>query len=333
VSLFLLELPGNKAAPREDGAFGCCARIKKTRGRGFLKRKISGFTLIEIMAAVVVFFIIMAMLAQMTRDTTALVRRSNKEMDGDVQARQVFSLMARDLAGMPNRLDMDYSLFKHKGFTLPARYKGIEVAANLMPGNDSLAFVSNDSGSGAAGGSGMSLIVYKIGFYSGFNGPVLQRLKLPLAWEPETGTGGPIYLPNTILGRVPDVFTRADDYGTVGEHVFRVEYQYWLRADSAHPGGMSVTPYRSGPAVDAPLRQAGSLVVTVAVLDAESRKICGSLEALIQSLPDAVDGEDTAEAWNNIVQNPGFAVMAQIPQAAASGVRIYQRFLNLSDLE
>ena len=84
----------------------------------------------------------------------------------------------------------------------------------------------------------------------------------------------------------------------------------------------------------------GGIVVTIAVLDDNSRKLVpsGDLSALAAALPDSLSGSTvtgpggvqfnpqfTGEAWQNQLLKNGFAQSVGIPQKALQQVRLYER--------
>jgi prepilin-type N-terminal cleavage/methylation domain-containing protein len=73
-------------------------------------------------------------------------------------------------------------------------------------------------------------------------------------------------------------------------------------------------------------RDISSIVVTLGILDSNSRKIISPSASISGSpLTDSTNGTYIGSAWMNQVTNSTFATSTGIPQAAASQVRIFQR--------
>jgi prepilin-type N-terminal cleavage/methylation domain-containing protein len=288
----------------------------------------SGFTIVELLTAMTVLTLMLLMVNQIVSTATIAMTMSGRHLDADTQARLLFNRMATDFSGMLKRTDVDYSTFKGP--------------SNLQPGNDQLAFYSETHGyfSGATQPAGtgrgdLALVAYMIANDSTVATPSLQRLGKGLGWEPDSSGSSSwsnaAYLPVTLTGRWPTLFNGDQDYRSVGNLVFRVEYTYLLKATATQPASLSITPYLSGHTSANGFEDVAALVVTVAMLDNPGRALVKNYSNLQGNtlLPDAVNGSTPAAAWNAAINSSTFAATAGIPQRAASYVRVYERYFYL----
>ena len=104
--------------------------------------------------------------------------------------------------------------------------------------------------------------------------------------------------------------------------------------DTAAGRGYICTSAVSGAATWNPIgvQDVSAIVVTLAVLDSNSRKIIPSTSVLSGApLADAASGIPVAKTWMDAVNGSTFAADSGIPQAAAKQVRIYQRTFSLNN--
>ena len=318
------------------------------------------FTLVEILVSITVLVLIVVLVSQMTGAATKTVTGSRKHMDADTQARLVFNRMAVDFSNMIRRQDLDYSLFKQPGGTLPATYGSGAISANLQAGtasapvNDSLVFYAKGTGFFSSGSAPLpstkaplALVGYNVAADPYLNNRNdLQRMSQGLGWEPVNGFPNIGYLPTLITTQWgSSLFSTPSYWDAVGDQVFRFEYTYLLKANtnptSLHAAKLSNTPYwdsaTNGMSPTTPhtsingFQDVAAIVVGIAVLDTTSDAILtgGTNTSLVNSLPDAVEGSDIESVWLPIVTSGSCAKAAGIPKEAASAVRIYQRYFYL----
>ncbi len=300
--------------------------IQKNPGLTALGRllKARGFTILELLVAVAVLVLLVLMVAQLVQSGSAVIAGSRKSLDADAQAREVFGRMAMDLAQMPKRADLD------------AIFSG-------QPGNKKMFFYSEAPGfSSSANQLGtLSLIGYRIGTNATESG--FQRLGKGLDWA---GADSAIFLTyanatnaatvqpgSTIpgawpgaVGAAPDYDGIDSDYHTLAPGVFRFEYCF-QKKDGTY--SLSRDPTNG-------FRDVSAIVVSLAVLDGESKKIAPDTSKLAAALPGPTAANLAAnvmpgELWQNTVNDSAaFATSAGIPQSAAARVRIYQRAFPLN---
>jgi len=341
-------------------------------------KKRGGFTILELLVAMAVLALLVAMVAQLTDSTSAMTTGSRRRMNADAQARVVFDRMASDLSGMVMRPDLD------------AICKGLSTASGpilMTEANDALYFLSRapgffDSQSlSAAQKSDLALVGYRINSdpaNSHFG--QLERLGKGLTWEGQpsaSGTANGIAFLPSVSGTVDlsgapgsvsaylgsngmaSIGTASGNFadGVDGDFhllggVYRMEYGYLLKpfTDASgvfHPARYSSIPYYGDSVLQGHNSLKGwqdvaAIVVTLAILDKESRKTlrsnssAGTLDPTLMksmqgALPDFAENASCLKAWQAAVGSPAFAAASgNIPAAAASQVRVYQRCFYLN---
>lgn len=260
------------------------------------------------------------LIAQLVGSGRLVIAGSRKHLNADGQAREVFNRFGMDVAGMVIRADMD---------------------ASLSASNDRIFFYSEAPGASSLSSSNRSTLAL-VGYRVGTNAQ-LERLGKGLSWA---GTNSAVFLTyatNSIatnstpltastlpgawsqtVGSAPSFDATDDAYHLLADGVFRVAYcfqkkdgTYSLSLDSnARKGAFNNT---------------SAIILTLAILDGQSRKIVADPTKLATALPDPTqqnldNGILPAQLWQNTVKNAdAFAAAAGIPKPAASTVRIYQR--------
>jgi len=313
---------------------------------GYFRRSpVSGFTILELLVAMSVLALLVVMVAQITNSASATVAGSRKHMDADNQARAIFDRLATDIGKMVRRGDVD-SIVKGSNSDAPGN-------PPTMPGNDAMFFFSEAPGYSStltsSQKSPVTLVGYRINESATPGAPAyaLERLGSAIPWESGVGVTGVAFLTranasstpapgSTIatgwsgaVGSIGNNYTdgTSTDYQAIGEGVFRLEYCYLLK-----DGTFSTTPFIAPHTTAQGLQDVSAIVVALAILDLNSRKIAPDLEKLSQALPDASPPTLMAEAWKNAITSSNFASSAGIPQVAAGQVRIYQRFFYLNNM-
>lgn len=139
----------------------------------------SAFTLVEMLLAVSILALMVALVAQLTNSAATTTTVSNQRVEADSQAQLAFSRMATDFAGMLNRRDVDCFFVKNGGGRSDAMYFYTE-----SPG-----YFSSSAGSAAQ--SAISFTGYRIAHHN-FTGSdaavypdyVLQRIGAGLLYHP-----------------------------------------------------------------------------------------------------------------------------------------------------
>lgn len=299
-----------------------------------------GFTLLEILVAVAVLALLIALIAQMTSGQMNTTSLSNKRLDADSQARVVFDRMAGDFAGILNRPDADFYLQR-----------------NSEGNNDAFYFYS-DAPAFSSGApedrNPVSLIGYRLNATNG-----LERLSRGLTWSNIpflTYTNSPVttdMLPiqqTTLLESFKEDLGPSTNATVIGEGIFRFEVGFLLKPyvksdGTSAPAYFSVQPFNERLPSASPagpghkslngigLSDVQAVVVTLAILDDQSRKVLGipptaSLEGMASKLPDMGGGAPVAPVWQSVLTND--ITTLGVPPKAGSQVRIYQRIFPLS---
>lgn len=343
-------------------------------------RTSDAFTLVELLVSIAVITLIIAMVAQLTKNATAIAGTGSKHIDTDTQARFVLDRMALDLGRMIKRADVDYYVKAPIGYKNPkAHGKGLKLKTG-EPGNDQIAFFSEVPGyydNPPTGGlSPLSLVTYRINaasptsqtylqlermgkglLWNGVDNKTTPNSPYPIIFSPgqiAAGTGpwsGPWYaaINNDNTGKSVD-----SDYEQVGAQVFRFEYYYALKDGSIQD--IPALSWDFSQTVSANLNSFGNveaIVVAIAVIDPASRSSLYNptnptdpYQRLFNIGSDMADFKnakgngvgaqkvgDLEDQWNAAVQHAAATGTTYdgsgFPPAAASAIRIYNRYVNL----
>ncbi|MGB8353241.1 MAG: prepilin-type N-terminal cleavage/methylation domain-containing protein [Chthoniobacteraceae bacterium] len=111
--------------------------------------------------------------------------------------------------------------------------------------------------------------------------------------------------------------------------------------DTTGGRGYICTNSSTGAAVWNPIgiKDISAVIVTIAILDANSRKIINNATNMVGALRDPVPADFTtfpanvmAQSWLSAVNSGSFATNSGIPRTAASQVRIYQRYFYINGI-
>lgn len=286
-----------------------------------IQRRPGGFTLIEILVATAVLIILVAMVASIVQSGNTVISSSRKHLSADSEAREVFGQFGMDLSRMPRRTDLDVlTSSSNNAIFFYSEAPGFQSTTDSRQFNK------------------LSLVGYRVN-----DKAQLERLGKGLNWENQpflTFADQPITTNSTplaastiakawepVVGSSPTYSDGVDDnYHLFAEGVFRIFYCF-----QTTKGTYTTKPAAS--AISGPLGDASSLILTLAILDSESRKLATNTSKLASALPDPdpSGGKLPAETWQSAVDNVSqFAQDADIPAAAASRVRIYQRSFPLT---
>jgi hypothetical protein len=297
--------------------------------------------------------------------------------------------MAIDFAQMVKRPDVDYYLKSSSG---PASNPNDCGVCGAQAGNDQAAFYSTVPGyytvptptpvASPIAASPVSLVSYRINSDSGpppsssYN--KLERMGKSLAWNgvfpgapiPNSSLTPMVFLPQTIGGTWPaacypvcnpDPTYKTDlSYEVIGAQVFRFEYYYLLKGQTAQVGAPTPTP-TANPTIfsDTPwdtrtgiahtnvsgMRDVTAIIVDIAVIDPKSKLLLtdaqiakfstssDSQHFLVDYSSGMTPGQLRAQ-WqdklNGLIDpnNPDFDLT--LPRPAISGIRVYERYFYLN---
>ena len=242
----------------------------------------AAFTLVEVLVAIAVLALLVALIGQLFSNTSAASSVSTTHMEADARVRLLFERMAADFSHMVKRTDIDF-------FLKP------EVNANSPTSmNDQMAFYSEVPGYSSAtdAQNSVSLVGYRLNPYpSGTPAPLpcLERLGTALTWgSSSTGILPVVFSPITIASIWPsatmipassastDAASDASNpnYETILPNAFRFEYYYQLRN-----GTLSAVPYDTTTTTSiSGLQDVAGIGVAIAVTDRKASAMATSAQ-------------------------------------------------------
>ena len=224
-------------------------------------RGINAFTLAEILVTAGVLVLLIFLASQLFKSAATVTTLANKQMDADAQTRQLLDRMAIDFAQMIKRSDVDYYL-KSSATPPPTGVRNV-----LQPGNDVIAFYSGVPGYYPSTGSQspVSLVAYRVNSIPAsprYN--KLERMGKGLVWNAVSTTDTPVvFVPIPLASPIPtpelpavmpspkpapawpsitDSTSNWSDSELIGSQVFRFEYYYLLKGQSAPASAANPTP-------------------------------------------------------------------------------------------
>lgn len=271
--------------------------------RGFRQ---PGFTLVEMVSAMVVLAVLGLIIAQAFLAASKVLAGSNKDTDSYSDMRQALDRIGLDLAARIKREDV------------PIYFK-----KNI--GNDTFSFYSSVASTLVSGSPrGLSQLFYQVGT-TGSNAYSLQRASEGVLWA--GGGTAPLIFVDPASTLVDPGLPTATDFDTLAPSVFRMEVSFIAAPSSSGNNIVNTFPTTSRTWQNG----VGSICVTLAALDGDSRKLLSApstqMANLALKLADATDGQDTLGTWNAVVQNSSaLATAAGVPPLVANRVRVMERF-------
>lgn len=235
------------------------------------KKRVAAFTLVELLVSISVLILLIVFVSQLVSSATSVTTGSQKRMEADSQARQIFDRMTADFSKMFKRPDVDCLFYKQP--------------ASLTNGTNDVMFFYGEAPSyfsGTGKRSSVALIGYRINSNNPYfpNVPVLERLGEGLAWDGKTTNdaaagspqptsntdpGGPVFLtfpdPNNpaipafastlegnwskTIGTVAKNYSDGVDsaYHVLSNQVYRLEISFLLTDGTISPKPvLSTTP-------------------------------------------------------------------------------------------
>jgi hypothetical protein len=267
----------------------------------------SGFSLIELLTAAVVFVVLGVLIAQLLASATHLTGMSNKKQVADAQALMIFSRLGLDFGKMLKRPDVEYHLQKNAG-------------------NDRLAFLAEVSGyyPAAADPGTLSVVSYRVGEGSG-EVKGLERYGKGLSWITDASGESPVIYHRALESFCPEAVssTASTEYEEIGAGVIRFEYFYLLKN-----GRLSEVPWdaSAGHNEVEGFRDVVAICVALAVIDPAviGRMTPAEVAALAAKLPDfsasaMASPGDLEREWQQAVDNDDFS------RKSGGAVRIHTR--------
>jgi hypothetical protein len=303
-------------------------------------RRITGFTLAELLVTVGVLALLVLLFTQLINSTASITALGHKQIDADSQARQLLDRMNIDFAQLVKRSDVDY--YVKSSATAPLRR-----APQL--GNDQVAFYSSVPGYYPPSGSQspVSLVAYRVNAQN-----KLERMGKGLVWNAVSTTDTPVvFIPVPVASPLPSPLpspmpnpsptpawpqagnmTADSDYELIGPQVFRFEYYYLLKN-----GASSDIPWDTGAGNNAVngMQDIAAIIVDIAVIDPKSKVLLTDAQLATLTTPgnanflaDYSSGMTPGQLrsqWQNKVNG-----ITTLPRPALSGIRFYERYFYLS---
>jgi type II secretory pathway pseudopilin PulG len=256
------------------------------------------FTLVEMLVAIAVFLILMLLLTQfiVTASNTALSQ--NERMESLTDARQALDRFGLDWSARVRRPDVSMSA---------------AVDGNGCPTN--IDFITQEPS--YSGARDLSSVCYQVTAdpYS------LQRGIVGYDWTNAPSMTAPAST-NIPSASISPETPASSDFETLSGDVFRMAICFQgVNGD-----------YSTASSVLANSTNYTGVVITVAALDSQSRKLLSSaqLDSLAAGLPvTPMTNSTTAPlvTWQDTINTPGFAasLSTPIPKQVAASVRVYQR--------
>jgi len=287
------------------------------RQRPRARQSCAGFTLLELLVAMMILTMLVILMVQLTNSTAHTISESNKRLDAATQCRTTLDRMAFDLAGMLVRGDVDYTFSK-------------------TAGDDSISFYCQTTGLFPPGTSVtttprvISVVGYRV-THDATQGPRLERGAKGIDWDqmvftPLTGgtTQQPKFEEPNSLPQIDATAGNPSNFQILSDQVIRFEYCFLTKGDPiAHQAPQLVATFPGS------LSKVAAIVVGIAVLDKKSRVTVTDYSKLSRAFPDAVDGQDIASLWLPVINSPDFARKTGLPLPAAQAVTVSQHYFFL----
>ncbi len=328
------------------------------------QRTTRAFTLVEMLVSVVVLALLILIVSQLVNHATTITRTGNKHINTDTQARLVLDRMGLDLGRMLKRTDVDYYLKQPNGYKGHGNGHGYGLQKQAgQQGSDQIAFYSAVPGyyPSSSWNSPISLVAYRVNENSNSASYLkLERMGKGLLWNGVSNVNIPaVFLPLTIDATWPAATnndnsnnSKDSDYETVGPQVFRLEYYYLLKNGDVTDTPWDTTARPTQTSITSPqsigLTDIEAIAVAIAVIDPASRSLVSdsSLSDLASDMADFKDAKgngnpakkigDLEDQWKtavlSAVSTGKTSTNSSVPPAAASAVRIYNRYFDLKTL-
>ena len=328
-----------------------------------------GFTLVEMLISVVIMTLLILIVTEVVNTAATVARPANKHIDTDTQARVVLDHLALDFSRMLKRTDIDYYVKAPTGYKNPNAHGQGKKLQTGQKGNDQIAFFTQVPGYYPSTGSQspISLVAYRVNANpSSASYLMLERMGKGLVWNGVSNSNIPlVFVPLTIDATWPaatnnDNSNKSVDsaYETIGPQVFRFEYYYLLK-----DGTVTDVPAESWDNTKTTSANLNAfsdvevIAVAIAVIDPANRSLVydpstpndpwhrlsslASDMADFKTAPGKGLGNQTKyigfleASWESTVESvaaTGQTTGDSFPPAAASAVRIYNRYFDLKTL-
>lgn len=254
----------------------------------------NGFTLLELIVAMVIFSIILVMALQLASSAMNSVRISESRAFNNSVARRTFALLNSDISQMIVRDDA-------------------RIEFESVEGNDKLAFLNTNRGLIAAdpGERPASLVTYAIASDPEKGTQLLRGTR----GHDYSDTGSNVLV---LDSEKPFPAVSPDSIDPISNNVLRMEVEYLLE-ENGELVKKTVPPVK--------LVELRGLVVSLVTMDERTRRaISGSRQkSVADEFGDAVATKDTLEAWIETRNSLADSGPGGIPKDALKNIGCYQR--------
>jgi len=292
------------------------------------RKIIRGFTLLEVLIAIVVTALIGLLIVQLIGATTSATRQSNRGIDAAAQARLAFDRLGTDLAARLRRRDVDF-----------------QATGSFAAGtNNALLFYSEVTSPGLAttNNRGISLVGYRISTNTETPRRCLLRAGRALNWTDKGFLGSSTNGLAAPLSSSP-VSLASDDFDVLAPAVIHAAVGFQL-----YPDGKSATladgsaiatargqvvyspPVRIAsdgtPSTEIDISRISSLVLGVVAMDPRSMDLLDDSQVaqLAAAFPAPGTGELPMAKWGAVAEDAA-SLPATIPLPARQSLRVFQR--------
>lgn len=292
--------------------------------RGRRQRRAAGFTLLEILVAMLVLALITLSMATIFNNASTIVSQSNQSMGSLDAGEAVLGQIGLDISRMVLRDDIDYDFTKQTG-------------------NDRLSFYARTSGFTTAVATTttsprpLSVIGYEMGVNPGNNtSPQLNYGGLQIDWSPSPSAGATAFTLSALVSGTQSQYLSGGDlplpqsYTTLAPEVIRFEYCFVLKTDPNNntPPQLLVPQLPASIAGVAPIDNIAGILVGLLVVDPTSRALfpANADVNLAGKFGDpTANNQDILSLWTKVL-TPATLASVNIPMKAMPGIRVYQRY-------
>jgi type II secretory pathway pseudopilin PulG len=314
--------------------------------------KRGGFTLIEILVAMVVLILLGIILTQIISSVARATPLSNQMVDADSQARLVLGRMGADLSALVKRPDVPF-----QAVNAPVATSNPTTLLYFVSGVPS----ADTRISSTAVIRDVSIVAYQVASPvadnagpDGFERPCLVRAGLAIPWTMSgyfglDATGMPLTYTSIPTSFLPQTTGSTSDFDILSKGVIRLVVGFQLYPDNQpvalsdnptvsignaigqvvyQPPIRAAVPYGGGTTVYVvDLSRISAIVVGIVVIDLNSLMLLTSTQvtSLGNAFPVPANGNLPVPSWGPIANAPS-SLPASIPLPARQALRVFQRF-------
>ena len=292
----------------------------------------AGFTLVEILVAIVILALLTLAMAEIFGGASQIVSQSNKSVGALDAGEATLGQIGVDISRMVLRDDVDYDFTKQTG-------------------NDRLSFYARTVGYNASATSGtsprpLSVVSYEMGVNPSNSSATSSQLnygmlQIDSTWGGTLPSGASAFTLSALVGGTQTQYLNPtlggdlpmpQSYTTLAQEIIRFEYCFLLKKDpvtsDTTPKLLTAeVPTGIGSPPMPPIDNIAGIVVGIVVVDPRSRVLfpAGADVALAGKFGDAKDNQDILTLWSPVLSQTTLKLV-NVPAQALSGIHIYQRY-------